>query len=443
MSRDKRARNQDNDGWRRSGDARPLCKDPHDVYARARENSQNGDWHDTARHLEVLPKELSGPWMVAADEVAFALGQLKDNDEAACLTRRCYEAEPTGRRASSMAYLSYDSLWQDKNARGNDKLANEQRNDLRRDFRMWVDRALEHEPDSIRDYYRIGVFEAQLENQHDAQALQAFCQAVAIYRGFSNEEQDRQHWLRKPYIKSLYSGARSALRLGRNVQAQQMVFDCIREDGERDFVEPVHKLHLGAKTCEARGQLEHAERGFIKALDAQGQPAPQARFYIIEALSKLCIAGGRHDEAIGWIEERISHHRRKPSQWRLIGIAQVALGRHSTALMTFRNALQKDNFGRHLTNVEIGKVHLSQGDLGKAKRAFEQALEFRERKYGSKDKAALEGLRDVERIEAENGAGPSDVNDGRQAQPMGLRRADGAVPCKATDGEKVSVVDGE
>jgi uncharacterized protein HemY len=55
----------------------------------------------------------------------------------------------------------------------------------------------------------------------------------------------------------------------------------------------------------------------------------------------------------------------------------------------------------------IGELHVSQGNLGKAKQAFEQALHFRKKHYDSEDSRAKAGLEQVNsRTEERVGKGP-------------------------------------
>jgi tetratricopeptide (TPR) repeat protein len=244
-------------------------------------------------------------------------------------------------------------------------------------------------PDSVRDLYRLGVFEAQIENLHDAVALRAFLRAIAAWRSSSTQERWPQPAQFKPYVRSLYAGARSALRLGRLGEARKLAFACIREDRDTDHVEPLHKLFLAGRVCAAQGQLDHAERAFRLALDAHGPPE---RGYVFAALADLARRSGRLDEATAWIERHLPAHRRTASQWRLLGDIRRDLGRAEEAMAAYQNALRRDRLGRHLTLVRIGEIHRAAERLDEAERAYDQALTFRQRRHLSEDAAALQGL---------------------------------------------------
>ena len=65
------------------------------------------------------------------------------------------------------------------------------------------------------------MFHAQIESCKDVPALRAFLGAVERYQALSATERERRHDLRKYYVRSLYAGARSALRLGPHPLARQ------------------------------------------------------------------------------------------------------------------------------------------------------------------------------------------------------------------------------
>lgn len=374
-------------------------------------------WAETAALAPCVPAgALGGTWLLVADEIGFALGQLRRTREAAGLLERTFAAEPTRRRASALAYLYYDALFASRrgpeplddaeshepavesrstrNRRGEPAggrgAPRRDREALRLGFTRWTQEALRLEPDSIRDLYRLGVFEAQLQSRRDVAALRAFERAIAAYRKLAPETRSRRHDLRKPYLLSLYAAARSALRLGRHSLGRQLIFACIRED-KSDHVEPLYKLYLAGRILAAQGQALHAERAYRLALDAAGPPE---RSFVHGALAELARAAGDLEQAKSWISQ-VPEHRRGPQLWRLLGDVERDGGDASRALVCYQNALRRDRAGRHLTLVRIGEIHRAAGRLKDAERAFSHALDFRRRFYASDDRTALSGLRAI------------------------------------------------
>jgi tetratricopeptide (TPR) repeat protein len=363
---------------------------PNEVLALKKRNA----WEEIAARAAHVPEGFDAGWAPVADEIAFAFGQLHRTDEGVRLLERAFSLEPTHRRASGLAYLYYDALLGAR--RPKKGTPQRDREADRKAFERWVAEALKMRPGSVKDLYRLGEYEAQIQSRRDAAALRAFQAAVRAFQELPPEQRSaRHHWF-KPYVRSLYCGARSAFRLGRFREAQRLVFACIREDKETDHLEPVHKLYLAARTCMELGQHDHAERGFRLALDAPGMPR---RDWLYSALAELCRRTGRLDEAAGWIERHVPVQRRDASQWRLLGDIRRAAQNAEGALAAYKSALGRDRGGRHLTLVRIGEIHREAGRLREARRAFEEAAEFRRRRYLTEDHAALQGLAAV--LEAE------------------------------------------
>jgi tetratricopeptide (TPR) repeat protein len=355
------------------------------------EHRRKNDWPAIAALAREIPAELCMEWLPLADEVAFALGQLRQYDRSIRLREAAFAVEPTHRRASGLAYLYYEAMMSRHGPRraGHDSQPMRDHEADRRAFARWMAEALRMEPDSIKDLYRLGVYEAQVENQRDAAALRAFAHAIRAYRALPAETRQRRKDLFKPYVKCLYASARSALRLGRLAQARDLSFSCIREDKSTDHIEPVHKMFLAGKICAAQGQPEPAERAFRIALDAKGPPR---RDYVHTALAALFLATGRPDDASAWLDQNLPPHRRSSVSWRLTGDVRRAQNMPAEALAAYENALRHDSCGRHLTLARKGDVLRSLGRLADARAAYEKAREFRRRKYLRDDVHALDAL---------------------------------------------------
>jgi len=344
-------------------------------------------WEQIASLTDKLPPDLDRTWLPAADEVAFALGQLGRHREAIDLLLRACAVEGAWRRASALAYQHY--AWAMALQRPGKGRIEGDRETIRKGFRRWIEEALRLRPDSIKDLYRLGVFEAQVESRHDAAALRALMKAIEHYVGLPDGERERRGDLRKVYLKALYAAARSALRLGRVKLARKLSFACIREDKETDHVAPVHKLHLAARVCLASGELDHAERAARVALDGKG---PARRDYLFGLLSDIALKRNDASAAVAWIDTHVPPHRRDASLWRRLGDAHREAGDAQRAAAAWDNALKKDRCGRHLTLVRLGELYLEQGQLGRAEDAFRKAVDFCKSRYMRDDPRALAGL---------------------------------------------------
>ena len=390
---------------------------PLDAFRRVSQAKSHNDWEAVIAIGRDLPPELDTDWARVADEVAFALGQRKRFAEGTALLIRCWAVGKTHRRASALAYLHYAACFErraprERRPRGGLSRSAGPTNagatleELRQGFRRWMDEALGLCPGSIKDLYRLGLFEAQIESAHDKLALRAFSAAIAAHDQLSVDERERRHDLKKYHLRSCYAGARSALRLGQAKLARRLAFRCIREDQTRNHLEPVHKLGLAGKICLATGELDHADRAFRLALDAKGPPR---RDHLHSGVAEVYRRSGRPEQAIDWLERHVRAERRSPVIWRQLGDLLHATGNLDRAEKAYQCSLQRDRMGRHLTLVRLGDVARVRGWSKEAQRYYEQAFEFRRRRFSSEDPAALARLAE---LEASRAAGPSIVNVG-------------------------------
>ena len=352
---------------------------------------RKNDWAAIEADAHRLPADLSTEWLPAADALVFALGQLGEVDRAIRLAEAVWQIEPSHRRASSLAYLTYSALFMLAVPRRRPQ-PRADREAYRQGFRRWIAEALMFDEGSIKDLYRLGVFEAQLESAHDKVALRAFRRAIDAYQSLDPEERERRHDLRSYFVRALYAGARSALRLGETKLARGMAFGCIREDERRDQVAPIFKLGLAAKVCLQTGELDHAERAARKALDAKGPPR---RDHLFGLLANVARQRGDLDAAVAWIEGKVRPEQRSAAMWRQLGDLRLVRGELDLAEAAFRTSLGRDRAGRHLTLVRIARLERSRGKLDRAAQACREALSFRRKKYLSEDPAALAELEQI------------------------------------------------
>lgn len=359
-----------------------------DLLARAERAKRDDDWAAIADLAQHVPSELDAASARLADEVAFALGQLGRHREAIAFLERSWAVEPTWRRASALAYQHYVAAMAcgRRPPPGVEPL---DRESAREGFRSWIARALELQPGSVKDLYRLGVFEAQVESRRDKAALRAFLAAIEAYRALPELARERRGDLTKVYVKALYAGARSALRLGRGRLARRLAFACVRADATTNFIAPVHRFDMAGRACIATGELDHAERAFRLALDAKGPPR---RMHLYGRLADVAMRRGDLDEARRWIEAHTRPEQRPAWLWRQLGDIQRRAGAIDEALASWNAAIQNDRSGKHLTWTRIAEVHAERGDLRRAERTYRKAVDFARRQWSKDYEPAIEGL---------------------------------------------------
>ncbi|MBX3275642.1 MAG: tetratricopeptide repeat protein [Sandaracinaceae bacterium] len=359
-----------------------------DALVRAREYTKRNDWNALAALRRELPTPLEPEALRLADDVAFALGQLRRHRDAILLVEQAFALEPTWRRASGLAYLHYAAAMCPPRDVPTDARALS-RDEAREGFHRWIEDALEREPGSIKDLYRLGVWNAQVESAKDKPALRAFLAAIERYRALPEAERARRGDLTKVYVKALYAGARSALRLGRVALARRLAFACVRADAATDHVAPVFRFDMAGRACAAAGELDHAERAFRLALDADGPPR---RDYLYGRLADVALRRGEPDAAAAWIERHTRAERRPAYLWRQLGDIHHAAGRLDEALAAWQAAVEQDRGGKHLTWTRIAAVHAARGDHRRAERTYRKAIDFARRRWSKDHRPALEGL---------------------------------------------------
>ena len=362
-----------------------ALRSPAELRQHAADLKRRKDWPALAALASHIPDGWGREWLGVADEVAFALSQLHRCTEARDLLLRAWELEPIHRFASSLAYVHYDALMQHKIR----KPRLDDPEPYRKAFERWVGEALRLHPDSIPDRYRLAVYHASILTEKDVVAIREFREVLRLFELVPETERTPAHRHFAKYVRALYGTARSQYRLGRYPEARRFVFRCIRLDAEKHHVSPVFKFFLAAKVLVAQDQLADADRALRLALDA---PHRGDRDFVYALLADIALRQDRVDDAAQWIELHVRPHHRKPYVWRRLGDCEAHRGHGDRALKMYKSALLKDHGGRHVTLLHIGQVHEAAGRLGEARRAYQEAAEFRRRKYLTEDADALEAL---------------------------------------------------
>ncbi len=350
-----------------------------------RQWKRQGNWEEIAKVLPEIERPVQPGQAELASEVGFALTQLGRLEEARLLYQELYEAAPSHRVASGLAYIHYLALLQHKIR----KPRLDDPESWRKGFERWIGEALRLEPRSIKDKYRLAVYHASILPRKDVVALRLFTEVVRLFEALPAEVRTEQHRCFKTYVMSLYGAARSAFRLKRYEEARRFIFRCIRVDKERNHQEPLFKFFLAGKILFALGQHTDAERALRLALEGARQ---REHDFVYALLAELALATGRPQDAVAWIEPHIRPHHRKPYIWRILGDAELARGDKKRALKLYKSSLLKDHVGRHLTLFKMGQIYETIREFGQAKHCYSQAADFRRRRYVTEYPEALEAL---------------------------------------------------
>jgi len=346
---------------------------------------RHGKWEEIAALGEQLDRPLQAAQATWADEVAFAYTQLGRFADARDLYSELYALGPTPRLASALAYVHYAALLAHKIRKP--RLDDPQ--SWRQGFEQWIGEALKANPRSLKDRYRLAMYYATVQTAKDHKALRLFADVVRDFESLPENERTEQSRFFKTYIRSLYGAARSAYRLRRFEDARRFIFRCIRLDQKRHHQKPLFKFFLAGKVLFALQQYEDAERACRLALEKAGNAD---RDFVYALLAQIALATGRPADGAKWIEQNLRAHQRKPYVWRLLADCEAARGDRKRAIKFYKNALLKDHGGRHLTLFRLGKVYEAIGEFGPARRAYDEASDFRRKRYLSEFPEALEAL---------------------------------------------------
>lgn len=156
-----------------------------------------------------------------ADVVVFALSQLGRRADALALNDLLLAQRATTMRVSSKAWLLYDALL------SGEGLPGLRRSELDRRFLEAIEAHIAAERFPVVPHYRRGMYFAEVCGAQDRRALADFTMAIATYDGMSISDKLERHSLEKPWIKSLYAGARCALRLREATLSRALAARCL------------------------------------------------------------------------------------------------------------------------------------------------------------------------------------------------------------------------
>lgn len=339
-------------------------------------------WDDILRAAKGVPFDATGPRGRFFDAVCFALSQRQRLAEAIALARQL-QAAPNRRRNVSLAYVLYQAL------QSRSDVAGESREALKREFLAVCGRILTDDPAHVTTLYRLGTFFAEIESARDKKALEIYQRAISVYEAMDPRVRQLRHTFFKPYVKSLYGAARSALRLRQYAFAERLISRCLRVDAEANHIAPVFKLYLAGTILLARGQLARAEKGLRLAAEAEG---PKDRAFVHARLARALAAQKNVDGAIAWLDRHAPPHRRPSWVWTQVGDFEASRGRRDAARRAWEAALRNNKSAKHVVLRRLGELALDEGKPAEARRRFQDALDWLRKRHQALDLRLLEGL---------------------------------------------------
>jgi tetratricopeptide (TPR) repeat protein len=312
------------------------------------------------------------------EKIAFAMGQLKQFDDAIALLLSCIQTDPDNfYTRSSLAYTAYSSLFAAKNREiflaGNPRA---QRIELAHEN---FTRARELRPDGVTNFYRHAMLYAKIQNKNKA-ALPLLNQAVVNWESLSEQEQSRRHQEKKNYIKSLYRSASILLEAGEASKALERIQTCLKQDEKSGHVSLCFKYFALGKIHFCRDHYSQAKEALRFALQAREKNQPVD--FVHELLARTCLALGRVDQAQQTIDQVPERLRRPYFRWTEADVL-CAAGQFDRAVQVLTESSARDSRSKHVSLLRLAKICYSQGQYETGAAHAGKAVAFFSEKWGN------------------------------------------------------------
>ena len=310
--------------------------------------------------------------------LAFALGQTARYDEAIAELQICVRTFPDNFLFhTSLAYNAYNSLYAAKNR--NVFLAGEARRDRIALAHVHFRKAQELRPDGVSNFYREAMLYHQIEEEQE-KAMPLFMKAIANWEQLDAARRKARHQERKNYVKALYHGAGTLLKLGNAAGALEILRKCEAEDHATDYVSKMFKCFAGGKILHHLHEYEKAKDALLFALKVKGKK--QSAEFVLELLGRTWLALEQPDQALK-VLEFIPPNRRKPYICWTLADTFCALSRPDEARDVLSSALDRDQLSRHKTLIRLAKLEYRQGNFPRAAKHAQKADAFFREKWGN------------------------------------------------------------
>ncbi|MDW7774379.1 MAG: tetratricopeptide repeat protein [Desulfobulbaceae bacterium] len=210
--------------------------------------------------------------------------------------------------------------------------------------------------------------------------------SLANWEKQSPEEQMTRHQQRPKYIKSLYHLASCLLQLDLPRRSLKILEKMMKLDQDRNHMHPVFKHFAMGKVFFALGRpkeaVDHLETAAHRADNGQ------ATDFIWELAARCALDLGVPDRAAGYIIRIPQSARRPYVRWTESDVL-VAQGRKTEAVRILTHAAERDRRGRHKALLRLARIHLTDGEAGKALALAKQAADFCRETFGNEAHEAV------------------------------------------------------
>jgi len=312
------------------------------------------------------------------EKTAFALGQVRQYDEAIKQLKICVKADPDNfYTRASLGYTAYNSLYAARNREiflagktkaGRIELAHE-------NFK----KAQSLRPDGITNFYRQGMLYSQLENKSKP-ALELFNTACSNWENLNEKEQSKRLQEKKNYIKSLYRSASLLLAAGNGIKALERIKTCLEQDEQTGYLSLGFKYFALGKVHFALEEYDKARNSLLFAL--QSSSKNYSVDFIHELLARTYLALGKIDKALETINKVPERQRRPYYRWTEADVLCSA-GLFEQAQRVLLDSISRDSRSKHISLIRLAKIDYSMQAYGQGAMHAEKAAAFFNKKWGN------------------------------------------------------------
>jgi tetratricopeptide (TPR) repeat protein len=345
--------------------------------------SGNCRWQDIVSLYHPVEEKLpeldeAGMADMVKEKIAFAMGHLKQFDDAIALLAACIRNDPDNfYTRSSLAYTAYSSLFAAKNREI--FLAGAPRSRRIELAHENFTRARQLRPDGVTNCYRHAMLYLQIQNKPKP-ALHLLNQAVANWENLSEEDQSRRHQEKKNYVKSLYRSASVLLANGEASKALERIQTCLKQDESSHHVSVCFKYFALGKIQFCREQYSRAGEALRFALQSREKNQPVD--FVHELLARTCLAQGLIDQARETIEQVPVKMRRPYFRWTEADVL-CAAGRFDGAVQVLTETADRDSRSKHVALIRLAKICYSRGQFESGAGHAGRAVDFFNEKWGN------------------------------------------------------------
>jgi len=310
------------------------------------------------------------------EKTAFALGHLKQFDEAMKELSLCIKKEPDNFYThSSMAYTAYNSLYAAKNREIflNGKI----RQDRIKLAHTYFEEAQKLRPDGVTNYYREGMLFKQLENKAE-KSLPLFQKAVSNWDVLDETEKERRHQERKNFVKALYQLSSALLERGNGREALKVIKRCLAEDEKSNYISLIFKYFALGKVHFHQGMFTRAKDALLFAMQCE---AGHPKDFVCELLARTYLALGNTGRAMDIIKKIPEKMRRPYYRWTEADVL-CANKDFTAAKNVLIHCKERDNRSRHKALIRLAKIEYLLNNFNESLKYAVEAGQFFADKWG-------------------------------------------------------------